>query len=120
MFCRRAPNPRTQRGRLVHRLERLADTVLAEAETSRAKGRRVSALSSYLRASNYFRAAYTFLIGAPVDPRVVDSYRRHRAAFESAAALMSPAAERIAIPYAGARCTATCSAPRTTVSPGQP
>ena len=81
---------------------RLADTVLAEAETSRAKGHRVSALSSYLRASNYFRAAYTFLIGAPVDPRVIDSDRRHRAAFESAAALMSPAAERIEIPYAGA------------------
>jgi dienelactone hydrolase len=80
----------------------LAETVLAEAENSRAKGCAVSALSSYARASNYFRAAYTFLIGAPVDPRVVDTYRRHRAAFEKAAALMNPAAEPIAIPYAGA------------------
>src|ERR1700691_1568678 len=82
-------------------LYRMGENVLAEAESSRAKGRRVSALSSYLRASNYFRAAYTFLIGAPVDPRVVHSHRRHRAAFESAAALMPPAAEPIAIPYAG-------------------
>ena len=80
----------------------LAESVLAGAENSRAKGCRVSALSSYLRAANYFRAAYTFLIGAPVDPRVVAAYRRHRAAFESAAALMNPAAERIAIPYADA------------------
>jgi pimeloyl-ACP methyl ester carboxylesterase len=55
-----------------------------------------------LRASNYFRAAYTFLIGSPVDARVVETYRRHRAAFENAARMMSPSAERIAIPYAGA------------------
>ncbi|MGA2737809.1 MAG: alpha/beta fold hydrolase [Bryobacteraceae bacterium] len=80
----------------------LAEGVLAEAESSRAKGRRVSALSAYLRASNYFRAAYTFLIGAPVDARVVQGYRRQRAAFRNAAALMLPAAERIDIPYAGA------------------
>jgi len=80
----------------------LAESVLAEAEASRAKGHHVSALSSYLRASNYFRTAYTFLIGAPVDPRVVDTYRRHRAAFAEAAALMHPPAEPIVIPYAGA------------------
>jgi predicted alpha/beta-fold hydrolase len=80
----------------------LAESVLAEADASRANGHPVSAHSSYLRASNYFRAAYTFLIGAPVDPRVVANYRRQRAAFESAVGLMHPAAERIAIPYAGA------------------
>jgi pimeloyl-ACP methyl ester carboxylesterase len=73
--------------------------VLAEAEKSRAQGHRRSALAAYLRASNYFRAAYTFLIGTPVDPRVVEAYRRQRAAFESAAGLMQPPAERIAIPY---------------------
>ncbi|HUE16083.1 MAG TPA: alpha/beta fold hydrolase [Planctomycetaceae bacterium] len=75
--------------------------MLAEAEKSRAQGRRTSALAAYLRASNYFRAAYTFLIGTPVDLRVVEAYRRQRAAFESAAGLMKPAAERIAIPYGG-------------------
>jgi hypothetical protein len=80
----------------------LAEALVTEAETSLAKGRNVSALSSYLRASNYFRAAYTFLIGSPVDARVVETYRRHRAAFENAARMMSPSAERIAIPYAGA------------------
>jgi hypothetical protein len=80
----------------------LAEAILAGAEKSRASGRRVSALGAFLRASNYFRAAYTFLIGAPVDLRVVDAYRRHRAAFEAAVALMFPTVERITIPYGDA------------------
>jgi pimeloyl-ACP methyl ester carboxylesterase len=80
----------------------LGEGVLAAAEKSRAGGRRVSALTSYLRASNYFRAAYTFLIGVPIDPRVVDTYRRQRAAFEAAVALMNPTAERIGVPYGDA------------------
>jgi hypothetical protein len=60
----------------------LAETVFAEANKSRAAGRPVSALGGYLRASNYFRAAYTFLFEAPIDSRLVDAYRRHRCAFE--------------------------------------
>ncbi len=87
----------------------LGESLLEQAEKSRAQGRHASALSAYLRASNYFRAAYTFLIGAPVDPRVVECYRRQRSAFQSAAALMTPAAEAIAIPYGGRRSTAICS-----------
>jgi hypothetical protein len=82
---------------------RLADGLAAAAKGSEAQGRLVSARSAYLRASNYYRAAYTFLIGAPVDPRVIDTYRRQRAAFESAVALMKPTAEPISIPYAGSR-----------------
>ena len=68
----------------------LAESVFAHGEASRASGRLVSACASYLRASNYFRTAYTFLVGEPVDPRLVAAYRRHRAAFEAAAILMSP------------------------------
>ena len=79
----------------------LAERVLAAADASLAKGHRESARLSYLRASNYFRSAYTFLIGEPLDPRVVSTYRRHRAAFQSAGALMDPPAEAVAIPYAG-------------------
>jgi hypothetical protein len=78
---------------------RIARNLLAAADQSRASGRHISALNSYLRASNYFRAAYTFLIGAPVDPLAIEAYRQQRAAFTSAAALMVPAAEPIAIPY---------------------
>jgi len=45
------------------------------AGASRAGGRLESARGGYLRAANYWRAAYTFLIGAPVDERVKSAYR---------------------------------------------
>ena len=77
----------------------LADGILAAAQKSLAQGGNVSARSAFLRASNYYRTAYTFLIGAPVDARVVGAYRRQRAAFEAAVSLMSPKAEPIRIPY---------------------
>ena len=76
-----------------------AERLSAAADVSLEDGRTVSALGGYLRASNYWRAAYTFMMSAPVDRRVVDAYRRQRAAFEGAAALMRPTAERISIPY---------------------
>jgi pimeloyl-ACP methyl ester carboxylesterase len=76
-----------------------ADRLAAAADKSRADGHTVSALGAYLRAANYFRAAFTFLIGTPVDPRVVDAYRRQRTAFEAAVRLMRPGAERVSIPY---------------------
>ena len=79
----------------------LATTVAAQATESEAAGRSVSARAAYLRASNYYRAAFTFLIGTPVDPRVVDAYRRQRDCFAAAAALTRPAVERIEIPYEG-------------------
>jgi len=81
----------------------LADALVSGAKQSEAQGRLVSARSAYLRASNYYRTAYTFLFGAPVDPRVVDTYRRQRTTFEAAVALMTPMAERISIPYEGTR-----------------
>jgi pimeloyl-ACP methyl ester carboxylesterase len=80
----------------------LAERVFAQGEASGARGRLVSARTSFLRASNYFRTAYTFLVGEPVDPRLVAAYRHHRAAFDAAAALMSPTAERITIPHGDA------------------
>ena len=80
----------------------LAERVFSQGEASRASGRKESARGCYLRASNYFRTAYTFLVGEPVDPRLIAAYRRHRVAFEAATSLLSPAAERIAIPYDGA------------------
>ena len=79
----------------------LAERVLAEAETSRAAGHAISTRGAYLRASNYFRTAYIFLFGTPVDPRVVAAYRAHRAAFAAAAASMAPPLEPVAIPYEG-------------------
>src|SRR5262249_20077471 len=77
------------------------ERVLARAEESHAAGRDVSARGAYLRASNYLRAAYTFLMSPGPEPRIAPMYRRHREAFGRAAALMQPAAERITIPDAG-------------------
>jgi pimeloyl-ACP methyl ester carboxylesterase len=73
----------------------------ASGDASLAAGRHASARDAYLRASNYFRAAYCFLVGTPVDPRLVEAWRNHREAFELAVALMQPSAERIEIPYEG-------------------
>jgi alpha-beta hydrolase superfamily lysophospholipase len=79
-----------------------AQRLEAIAAQSLAAGRRESARGAWLRASNYWRTAYTFLIGVPLDARVTCAYRRQRSAFEAAAALMTPKVERIAIPYEGA------------------
>ena len=65
---------------------RLAERVCAQAEARAATDHLVSARASYLRASNYFRTAYIFLVGEPVDPRLASTYRRHKVAFEAAAA----------------------------------
>ena len=78
------------------RLQTLADRSLSH-------GRVESARGAYLRAANYWRAAYTFLIGAPAEPRLISAYRRQREAFQAAAALMTPKVERVEIPYEGAR-----------------
>ena len=79
----------------------MGERVLARADESRAAGRDVSARGAYLRASNYLRTAYAFLMGPGADPRIASTYRQHRQAFGNAAALMQPAAERITIPYDG-------------------
>ncbi len=52
-----------------------------------------SARRAYLRASNYHRAAGQMLIGAPLDPRLVQSNRDSRAAFAQTGA------QAIEIPY---------------------
>jgi len=69
------------------------------AEKSLAGGHVVSAREAFLRASNYYRTAYIFLMGTPVDPRLVQAFDKQTAAFRKAAALFSPAFEPISIPY---------------------
>ncbi len=80
----------------------MAERRFEAAEESARAGHPVSAIGAYLRASNYWRAAWTFLLQTPLDPRLQAVYRRHRTAFERAAALMQPAGELIRIPYEGA------------------
>jgi pimeloyl-ACP methyl ester carboxylesterase len=76
-----------------------ADRLLEAGDASAEGGHGVSARESYLRASVCFSAAWHPLFGAPLDPRLVETFRRQRAAFDKAAALMEPAGERLAIRF---------------------
>ena len=78
-----------------------ASRLFKAAELSEHAGHSASARGAYLRASNYWRAAWTFLFQAPIEARALDAYRRHREAFTRAAKLTSPAGEAIRIPYEG-------------------
>src|SRR5262245_35833048 len=78
-----------------------AEQIYERAEASAARGHPVSAQEAYLRAATYFRAAYIFLYGAPVDPRLVAAFDRQAEAFRRAAALFWAPIETVAIPYEG-------------------
>src|SRR5580698_7147017 len=79
-----------------------AARVHALADESLAAGRAVSARDGYLRASNYYRTAYVFLLRPPLEERVTRAYDLQSATFRSAAALFGPAFEFVRIPYDGA------------------
>jgi alpha-beta hydrolase superfamily lysophospholipase len=78
-----------------------AGTVLALAQAEQAAGRLESARLAFFRASSYFRTAGVMLLGAPLDPRLADSYARQASAFRSGAALLTPPPEIVQIPYEG-------------------
>ena len=78
-----------------------AGTVLALAQAEQAAGRLESARLAFFRASSYFRTAGVMLLGAPLDPRLADSYARQASAFRSGAALLTPPPEILQIPYEG-------------------
>ena len=65
----------------------------------RRRGHPETARLAYLRASSYFRTAGVMLMGAPLDPRLVEAYARQTDMFRRAAALMVPAAEIVEIPF---------------------
>ena len=79
-----------------------ADRLVQEGDASAQGGHAVSAHESYLRACVCYSAAYHPLFGAPVDTRLLEAFRRQRAAFEKAAALIEPPGERLAIGFEGA------------------
>ncbi len=69
------------------------------AEQSSDAGQAETARGAYLRASSYFRTAGVMLMGAPLDPRLVEAHARQTDMFRRAAALMVPAAEILEIPF---------------------
>lgn len=76
-----------------------ASRVHAIAQASATNGDKTSAREAFLRASNYYRTAGIFLMGIPVDERMVQSHQLQVDSFRSAAALMSLPPEVVEIPY---------------------
>ncbi|GAA4480144.1 alpha/beta hydrolase family protein [Microbacterium panaciterrae] len=77
----------------------LGDRLVAEADTAAGAGHRASASEGYLRASVAYATANRPLFGTPVDPRLLVTHRRARAAFEAGLALRSTPALAFDIPF---------------------
>lgn len=75
------------------------ERVANEAEDQMARGHRVSARDSLLRASTYFRMAEFFLHGNLNDPRITSAYERSILAYRNCASLYDPPIEPVEIPY---------------------
>lgn len=76
-----------------------ADSVAKEASDQLARGHRVSARDSYLRASNYYRTSEFFLHRNPRDPRMARAYQQSVACYKACAKLYDPPIEPVEIPY---------------------
>src|ERR1700761_2231631 len=78
-----------------------ADRIGAAAAASEAGGHVVSARDGYLRAAVYHRTSYQPLYGAPVDPRLSESFARETEAL-AAMVRLTPGTELVEIPFEGA------------------
>lgn len=76
-----------------------ADRIFAIGENSLFENCLESAKSSFLRASNYYRASMFFLYGSPVEQRLIDAYDKHCLAFSKALNLFTTPVEAVQIPY---------------------
>lgn len=76
-----------------------AERIYCLGENSRLDNCGVSAMQSFLRASNYYRAALFFLYFSPPDERLMKIYDRHCLAFEKALAYFATPVEAVQIPY---------------------
>lgn len=76
-----------------------ADRVAKEGADQLARGRRVSARDSFLRASTYYWSSEFFLHGNPEDPRIARAYRLSVASYKQSAALHDQPIKPVEIPY---------------------
>ena len=76
-----------------------ADRLYKEGEQSASSGHLTSAGEAYLKASNYYRTSYIFMIGSPKDVRVQTAYQKQKDCFRKALRGINIAAEIISIPY---------------------
>ena len=75
-----------------------ADRLYDLGAKSNAAGHQVSARKAFLRASNYYRTAYIFMFAPPVDPRVIEAYKKQTDSFQRAAAIFDPPIDVLQIP----------------------
>jgi pimeloyl-ACP methyl ester carboxylesterase len=76
-----------------------ADWLVEQGDESAARGHRVSAREAYLRATNYYRTAYSPLFGSPVDPRLKAAFEREEEVFAKAVPLWDMPVELVEIPF---------------------
>lgn len=77
----------------------LAQGADTQAQASLASRHEVSAHRAYLKASNYYRAAYTFMMQPKPDRRLKEAYRDQRRAFENAAMIRPDWGKPVRIPF---------------------
>lgn len=82
----------------VTRFEALGAGLAAAADDDLAAGRRISARAKYLRAAMYYNCALFFILGTKNPGREEDVYRAMQTQWAAAAALLTPAFERVEIP----------------------
>ena len=77
----------------------LGERTESQAEASLGLGHTVSARLGLLKASNYYHAAYLFMMQPKPDARLLAAYRAQRRAFEKATTLFPDWGRRIEIPF---------------------
>jgi hypothetical protein len=82
-------------------LNQTANRVRQNGDRSLENGHKVSARRSYLRASNYYRAAEFYVRDNRNDPRSLQGWQASHDCFAKAAELFDPAFEAVEIPYEG-------------------
>jgi hypothetical protein len=82
-------------------LTETADRVRQDGDQSLENGRKISARRSYLRASNYYRAAEFYVRDDRNDPRSLQGWEGSHDCFARAAELFDPPFEAVEIPYEG-------------------
>jgi pimeloyl-ACP methyl ester carboxylesterase len=89
------------RGSWYEALTETANRVRQNGDRSLENGHKVSARRSYLRASNYHRAAEFYVRDDPNDPRSLQGWQASHDCFAKAAELFDPPFEAVEIPYEG-------------------
>lgn len=81
----------------------LAQRTETQAEASLASGHKLSAHMGLLKASNYYHAAYMFLMQPKPEDKLAAAYRAQRRAFEKATDLLPQWGQPIEVPFEGRR-----------------